>query len=124
MINFLSVGIGASLGACLRYILSRAMPDNFPYGTLASNIIASLLIGFIIGIERNIGALPEHVKLMLITGFLGGLSTFSTFSIETVTMLEAQNYLRAGVNILLNVGLCLLCVVIGLGVARLIFQRN
>lgn len=124
MINFLSVGIGASLGACLRYILSRAMPDNFPYWTLASNIIASLLIGFIIGIERNIGALPEHVKLMLITGFLGGLSTFSTFSIETVTMLEAQNYLRAGVNILLNVGLCLLCVVIGLGVARLIFQRN
>jgi CrcB protein len=96
------------------------LPTDFPYGTLASNIAAALLIGFVIGIERNLGALPERVKLLITTGLLGGLSTFSTFSMETVSMLEARNYAGAGANVLLNVGICLLCVTAGLAIARLV----
>ncbi|MDR3242676.1 MAG: fluoride efflux transporter CrcB [Clostridiales Family XIII bacterium] len=120
MLNFFSVGIGAAVGACLRYAISRALPTEFPYGTLISNVAAAFLIGFVIGAERNTGALPERVKLLITTGLLGGLSTFSTFSMETIAMLETRNYAGAGANVLLNVGICLFCVAAGLAIARLV----
>jgi CrcB protein len=124
MLNFFSVGIGAAAGACLRYAISRVLPTEFPFGTLVSNVIAALLIGFIIGAERNIGTLPERVKLLLTTGLFGGLSTFSTFSMETLVMLENHNYISAGTNVLLNVGLCLICVAVGLTAAKLILASH
>ncbi|MDR2113759.1 MAG: fluoride efflux transporter CrcB [Bifidobacteriaceae bacterium] len=119
MLNFLCVGCGAFVGACFRYFLTRVLPTSFPYGTLVSNVIAALFIGFVMGWERNITALAEPTRLLLTTGLLGGLSTFSAFSMETVTMLEAQEYLRAGTNVALNLGLCLVCVLGGLAAARL-----
>ncbi|MDR3270667.1 MAG: fluoride efflux transporter CrcB [Peptococcaceae bacterium] len=122
--NFLAVGAGAAVGGCMRYALTWALSSGFPLGTLASNLIASLAIGFIIGTERSVGVLPERIKLLLTTGLLGGLSTFSTFSLETVTMLEQSQFVRAGGNVLLNVALCLMFVVIGLALAKLIFAHS
>lgn len=122
-ITILFVGLGGFLGACARYLLTRmlhaALP-LFPFGTLISNALAGLAIGFIIGIERSSASLSENAKLFLTTGLLGGLSTFSSFSMETIGMLEKGTYALAGANVLLNVGLSLLCVFAGLALARLI----
>lgn len=119
--NFLSVGAGGFLGACLRYFLSRRLSflADFPFGTLLSNVLAAFLIGLIIGFERRSGAIDPNTKLFLTTGLLGGLSTFSTFSLETVSYLETGKYVLAAGNIFLNVGLCLLFVFAGLWAAKL-----
>lgn len=117
------VGLGGFLGSCARYLLSKTLAvaaPHFPYGTLLSNILAGLIIGFIIGWERQNTALPANTKLFLTTGLMGGLSTFSAFSLETVAMLEKGTYALAGANVLLNVGLSLLCVFVGLMLARLV----
>jgi CrcB protein len=117
------IGLGGAIGACSRYLLSKGLAaalPRFPYGTLLSNIIAGFLIGLIIGIERQNGAMPERTKLFLTTGLLGGLSTFSTFSMETVGMIEKGSYALAGANVLLNVVLSLIFVFVGLMLARLI----
>jgi len=117
------VGLGGFVGACARYlltsVLTAALP-HFPYGTLLSNVIAGFLIGFIIGLERQAPSLSEHAKLFLTTGLMGGLSTFSAFSLETVAMIEKGSYALAGANILLNVGLGLLCAFAGLMLAKLV----
>jgi len=117
------VGLGGFIGACTRYLLSSVLTaalPHFPYGTLLSNVIAGFLIGFIIGLERQAPSLSEHAKLFLTTGLMGGLSTFSAFSLETVAMIEKGSYVLAGANILLNVGLGLLCAFAGLMAAKLI----
>ncbi|MDR0498364.1 MAG: CrcB family protein, partial [Holophagales bacterium] len=105
MLKVLSIGIGGFIGSCLRYGLSRWLSrfDFFPFGTLASNALAGLVIGFIIGAERQTSLLPENLKLFLTVGLLGGLSTFSAFSMETVSMFERGSYIHATGNILLNV---------------------
>ncbi|HWP80358.1 MAG TPA: fluoride efflux transporter CrcB [Candidatus Acidoferrum sp.] len=122
--NFLAVGAGGFLGACLRYFLSKRLSfADFPYGTLLSNLLAALAIGLIIGFERRSGALDPNTKLFLTTGLLGGLSTFSTFSLETVSYFESGKYLLAGANVILNVGLCLLFVFAGLAAAKLILPN-
>ena len=93
---------------------------RFPFGTLLSNVLAGFLIGFIIGAERHSAALPDRTKLFLTTGLLGGLSTFSTFSMETVNMLESGRYASAGANAALNVGLSLICVFAGISAAKIL----
>ena len=75
---------------------------QFFHGTLVSNIVAAFIIGLTIGAGRQSVVLPERVKLFLSAGLSGGLSTFSTFSLETVTMMEQWNYTCRG-NIVLNV---------------------
>ncbi len=121
----LMVGIGGFLGSCGRYFLTRLFERlgyEFPMGTLLSNVIAALLIGFIIGAQRQSPTLSENTRLFLTTGLLGGLSTFSTFSMETVRYFEGGKYFLASGNILLNVGLSLLCVGIGLLAAKAVIR--
>lgn len=111
------VGLGGCVGACLRYLLTnhfnQAAP-HFPYGTLLVNAAAGLLIGFIIGAERNTAALPHHAKLFLTTGLLGGLSTFSAFSLETVQLFENGRLFLAAANVSLNICLSLAGAALGL----------
>jgi CrcB protein len=92
---FVAVGAGAALGAWLRWGLSGAFNHlfvNLPLGTLASNIIGGYLIGIAVEVLVHHSVLTPEWRLFVITGFLGGLTTFSTFSAEAVGLLSRQQY--------------------------------
>jgi fluoride exporter len=116
------IALGGALGAVLRYGVSNGVHAlvgrGFPFGTLTVNVLGSLLMGFlyIIMIERmsnNLG-----LRAMLIVGFLGAFTTFSTFSIETFNLLENGEAFKALTNILISVVLCLLAAWIGVVIGR------
>lgn len=93
--SFLAVGIGAALGAWLRWGLSvwlNQVVVNLPLGTLASNIVGGYLIGIAVEVLLHHSALAPEWRLFIITGFLGGLTTFSTFSAEAVGLLTRHEY--------------------------------
>lgn len=88
-LNFIAIGIGAALGAWLRWLLGMGMnASGIPYGTLAANLGGGYLIGVMVALVAGHPEWPEWVRLACITGFLGGLTTFSTFSAEVVGMIE------------------------------------
>jgi CrcB protein len=93
--GFMAVGVGAALGAWLRWWLGvalNAINPNLPYGTLAANLIGGYLIGVAVEYFAQQSALPVEVRLLVITGFLGGLTTFSSFSAEAVGLLMESRY--------------------------------
>lgn len=95
--GFLAVGTGAALGAWLRWALGMALNPLFPtvpLGTLAANLIGGYLVGIAVAVFTHAG-LPPEIRLFAITGFLGGLTTFSTFSAEVVALLARAQYLWA-----------------------------
>lgn len=105
--NYLFVIIGAGLGGGLRYFLSsvsyKFLPVYFPFGTLIVNIIGSVILGILIfGLDEK-ELLTQNMKLLLGVGFCGGLTTFSTFSLETVNLLLDSEFILAAGNIILNV---------------------
>jgi CrcB protein len=92
-IGFVAVGLGAALGAWARWLLGLALNPLFltlPLGTLAANLIGGYLVGVAVGVFHINSGLPVALKLFAITGFLGGLTTFSTFSAEVVERLLAH----------------------------------
>lgn len=126
MIEFIFVGIGGFIGSCLRFTfvkLCGLYHFSFPFATLLSNAIAGFLIGFVMGLEQQSPSLSVRSKQFITTGLLGGLSTFSTFSWETINLFRNQNYLLAFGNILLNLCLSLLGTVLGLCLAKIFFKK-
>jgi CrcB protein len=105
---FLAVGIGGFVGAILRFTLSawvqKLTTSDFPVGTLSVNILGSLLMGFLFLYFTQMN-LSTYQKLIFTTGLLGALTTFSTFSMDTAHLLEQALYLKAMMNVLLNVTL-------------------
>jgi len=92
---FLSVGLGAALGAWLRWgfgIFLNATYPNLPMGTLASNLVGGYLVGLAVAFFSHHPGLSPDLRLFVITGFLGGLTTFSTFSAETVALINRAEY--------------------------------
>ena len=104
-ILILSVGTGAAVGGILRYLFSIWLKPEvsiFPWATLLVNLLGSFILGLIISyFSKNEGSTP--VKLMLTTGFCGGFTTFSAFSMELVLMLQKSEYLPAGLYILASI---------------------
>ncbi|GHU53282.1 putative fluoride ion transporter CrcB [Clostridia bacterium] len=113
--NIIFVGLGGFVGSVLRFLVSKFVQlDKFPAQTLIVNVAAAFAIGCVIGWERANGAFPPRVKLFLTTGALGGLSTFSAFSLETVQLFENRMYAAGLLNAALNVVLSLAAVLIGI----------
>ena len=113
--SLLLVITGAAVGAPLRYLGDRAVQTRhdtiFPWGTFTVNVLGSLILGIIIGAATSGGA-PPQVQLAVGTGFCGALTTYSTFSYETLRLLEGDARLFAAANVVASV-------VAGLGVAFL-----
>ena len=104
--KWLLVMLGGSLGAASRYGVSllsaRLLGTQFPYGTLVVNLAGCFLIGLLFALADRSRLLTPDVRLLLITGYLGALTTFSTFSLETVNAGRAGLTLQALTNILIN----------------------
>lgn len=124
MINMLAIALGAAVGANLRYGLSvwaaQRFGTAFPYGTLIVNVLGSFVIGLILGLAVTRLTLSTPWRLLLVTGLLGGFTTFSSFSYETYDLIERGAWLAAGGYILSSVGIGLLACICGIGVARMI----
>ena len=116
-INIIWVGCGGFLGAISRYIISIYTSKQFlfkiPLGTLIVNVLGGFLIGLIMELTIKNNFISPQLKLFLTTGIMGGLTTFSTFSYETIVLIKEGNILLAILNILLNLILSLLGVVLG-----------
>jgi CrcB protein len=123
--GFIAVGSGAAVGAWLRWWLGMLLNPVFPtlpLGTLAANLIGGFIMGLAMGLVAQYEAMPVEVRLLLMTGFLGGLTTFSTFSAETVTLLLRQQYGWMVMIIGIHVAGSVLMTVAGLNVVRLAYR--
>ena len=122
--QWLAVGIGAALGALLRWRLGvwfNAVFPTIPFGTLASNLIGGFIMGLCMEyFARNAGVPPE-LRLAATTGFLGGLTTFSTFSAETSALLLRRDYLWSAAIIGVHVVGSVLLTIAGVYCVRLLF---
>ncbi len=114
---FIAVGLGAALGAWLRWglgaWLNPTLPD-LPLGTLSANLLGGYLVGFAVAFFMQHPGLSPEWRLLIITGFLGGLTTFSTFSAETVTLLMRGQYFSGMTIIVAHLGGSLLMTVLGI----------
>jgi len=121
---YLIVAFGSGLGGMLRYYISGFVQKNssslFSYGTLTVNIIGSFIIGLILFYLDSIKLISAEMRVFLTVGLCGGLTTFSTFSFETVKLIQDSEYLLAGTNVLLNVFMTLLAVLLAAFISKLI----
>jgi CrcB protein len=100
--SVIAISIGASLGAVSRWLLGlgfNAIWATMPLGTLLANLVGGYLVGLSASYFEAQGHLPPELKLLVITGFLGGLTTFSTFSAEVVLVMQSGDYLKAFLTI-------------------------
>ncbi|MFC5431835.1 fluoride efflux transporter CrcB [Paraburkholderia denitrificans] len=116
-LSILSVGIGGALGSLMRWMLSLRLNAVFPYlplGTLASNVIAGYIIGVAVAFFARVPNLSPDWRLFIITGLMGGLSTFSTFSAEVVSHLQQGRYGWALGEIAIHVCSSLVMTILGI----------
>jgi CrcB protein len=120
--NILVIGIGGFCGAISRFIISRQMAlllgDSFPYGTLLVNALGSFLLGFLSRYLLQHFVVSELVRVSLLIGFLGAFTTFSTFSYESMMLMQEGDFMKAGLNIISNVVLCLILCFVGFQFAK------
>jgi fluoride exporter len=124
-LGFLAVGAGAAVGAWLRWWLGIVLNPVFPtlpLGTLAANLVGGYLMGIALAAITHFEALPPEARLLVTTGFLGGLTTFSTFSGETVTLLGRQQFGWAAALTLAHVVGSVAMTFAGIGTMRLIVR--
>lgn len=124
VLNILVIALGAAIGANLRYGVSlwaaQRWGASFPYGTLLVNVIGSFVIGIVLALAATRLTLSEPLRLLIVTGLLGGFTTFSSLSYETYALLANGSWSMAGVYLLGSFTLGLAAVFLGVGVARLI----
>ncbi len=118
----LTIGAGSFIGGILRYLISLSVQSKvlstFPYGTLTVNVAGCLLIGLVYGLSDRFTISPE-MRLFLATGILGGFTTFSAFSNETIGMLRDGQYWMAGIYIAASIILGLLATIGGIVITKI-----
>ncbi len=122
---FLAIGLGAAIGAWLRWGLGlwlNPVLTELPLGTLSANLVGAYLVGFALAFFMQHPGLSPEWRLFVITGFLGGLTTFSTFSAETVTLLIRGQYIWGAAIISAHLGGSLLMTVFGIQTVKWIQQ--
>ncbi len=118
---YLLIGLGGALGSMLRAFISFSLNSQFPWATLLVNVLGSLIIGLAIGHETVSGDWAHHARAVVIFGFCGGFTTFSTFSLQTFKQLESGDYGAAVLNIALSLVVCLLAVAVGVKLGKTVF---
>ena len=120
---YMLIALGGAAGSVLRYLVGGAIQtrsaSGFPIGTMIVNISGCFLIGMLVRQFLNM-QLSHELRALLIVGFCGGFTTFSTFSAETLALIEGGEYARAGTYVLLSVILCLLATLAGMTVVQMI----
>src|SRR5882724_6893278 len=120
---YLLIAVGGAAGSLLRYLIGGAVQrmsaSGFPVGTMFVNVSGCFLIGILVRQFMNMQLTPE-LRALLIVGFCGGFTTFSTFSAETLGLIEGGEYARATGYVVLSVGLCLLATLAGMTAMRLV----
>ena len=123
--KYLAIFIGGGFGAIMRDTVSRFVYSfffpTFPYGTMAVNILGSFLFGFLWQLSERM-IVSREVKTLVFTGFLGAFTTFSTFSFETANLLREGEIKFAVLNIVLSVFLGLVCIFLGIFLAKQIIR--
>lgn len=120
--NILAIALGGALGSVLRYSVSNGvhyvLPRDFPYGTLTVNTLGSLIMGlaYVLLVDRIYSGV--EFRAFLTIGFLGAFTTFSTFSLETVNLIEDGNLARAFANVIGSVVLCVSATWFGIVLGR------
>jgi CrcB protein len=115
--SILAISVGAAAGAILRWLLGTALNSLFPtipLGTLSANLAGGYLIGVAMTLFASLPGLAPEWRLLVITGFLGGLTTFSTFSAEVTILLQQGRFLWAGAAISAHVAGSLLMTLLGI----------
>ncbi|HMH50086.1 MAG TPA: fluoride efflux transporter CrcB [Candidatus Acidoferrum sp.] len=124
----LLISLGGAVGTLLRYLAAliavRWLGMDFPYGTLIVNLVGSFLIGFVQALGAEALMIPNDARLFLTTGVMGGLTTYSAFSYETVRLMEIGAWTQATVNVGVTTVTCLALCFLGLSVGRLLVARG
>ncbi len=120
--NWLAVALGGAVGSMFRYWVSTGIghrwPVGFPWGTIVVNGVGSLLIGFCYVIIEQRFPGNELIRTLVIVGLLGGFTTFSAFSIETVQLFQSGLVGRAAGNVIASFALCILASIVGIQIGR------
>ncbi len=126
MERLLLICLGGAIGTGLRYLTSifaaRWFGAEFPYGTLIVNLSGALVIGLVQQIGTQSVLIPDNVRLFVTTGMMGGLTTYSTFSYETVRLMEMNAWHQAWINVSVTTTICLSLCFLGIGVGRLLLS--
>jgi CrcB protein len=124
MYTLLAVAIGGAFGSVLRFAaaqkITQATGNSFPYGILFVNVVGCFAIGILSILLLDRFSLSPAWRAGILIGFLGGFTTFSSFSLDTFNLFEQGAYLAATLNILLNTGLCVIATFLGVFVGRLV----
>jgi fluoride exporter len=118
MFNFFLVFLGGGMGSIIRYSIALLLARSsaaatFPFATLIANTLACFVMGAVLGMFTT-GQISESRKLLLLTGFCGGFSTFSTFTAETIALAESGSWWVVAFNIVGNMLLCVVALLLGL----------
>jgi len=116
--QFIYVFLGGGFGAMSRFGISKIIDNqNFPYATLLANVISCIILGYLLGLTMQ-KTIDTKMQLLLMTGFCGGFSTFSTFSAETFKLFENNQYGLALLYVASSFTICLISIWIGLKIAQ------
>ena len=128
MDRFIYICLGGAIGTGLRYLTGtlaiRWLGVDFPYGTLIVNVVGSFLIGLIQQVGVTSPLIPETTRLFLTVGIMGGLTTYSSFSYETLRLAQLGAWGQAWVNVLVTTALCLAVCFLGIAVGRVIVESR